>query len=406
MDLPLGYPVADGEEGTFGSHQKILFNPFDSVLQGGESIYLIADDYENAASVGNYEFINRRPFATNFENPNHSEAMSPFWHLSEIKAYAERRMKSSRTTRFDITSDLRISLSSLEEVPRVLPVGSSFSIKGKTTLSREFNVLSSKKVYTAHKGNVEAEAPSADEVLGSSSSSSSFGEGLKSPPAIIEVVLPWSPSVESSHDVIPEDMSFIMGKTLPASITNHILYCSLSEIFPPNLAYFIAPIRQKDALIPIVILCECPPVDEEWILISGYNHVYYISGTPLLRKDLRKAMVEKSSRTIVFTNPDQDNVSDRSADAPSLLSLLNIQAMSIASTNFVMVEFIHSQNMKLIGDSRPLRSRSASDVTELQIENIIPAFIGGHLFTQTMFHSILCQAYYEDNLLIVLKVLV
>lgn len=94
-------------------------------------------------------------------------------------------------------------------------------------------------------------------------------------------------------------------------------------------------IRQKDATIPIVFLCKTPPVEEDWADMEDYGNVYYIIGNPLMRRDLRKAGVQHASRTMCFADPDIEDASDRTADASTLLALMNIQALADPSENFV-----------------------------------------------------------------------
>lgn len=60
--------------------------------------------------------------------------------------------------------------------------------------------------------------------------------------------------------------------------------------------------------------------------------------------------------------------------------------------------------MKLIGNyDHSLKEAAVSDVLELEMQNIIPAFAGGHVFSSHLFHPILAQCYYEHNLIAVLK---
>ncbi|KAH6602015.1 hypothetical protein BASA61_001541 [Batrachochytrium salamandrivorans] len=268
--------------------------------------------------------------------------------------------------------------------------------------------------------------------------------------------------------------------TVPNSLTGHLLLCSLAESFPKNLAYFVAPFRHKDHTCPIVLLCAEPPAAEEWVRLSAFGNIYYLVGTPLLRRDLRKVFVQHASRAIVLVNPRQQSLMDRSADAPALLALLNIQAMCAVTSTipdteggvgrlgqsslrysvsdllatpmsvyqsgalqsealpssqnsqtppahtqqfgppqsspprkiFIMVEFVHRENMKFVGASNSratshevsrLGLSSGSGINDIHGQNMIPAFVGGHVFSQSLFHSILCQTYYNEYLLRVLK---
>lgn len=149
------------------------------------------------------------------------------------------------------------------------------------------------------------------------------------------------------------DFEALMPASLPETVIDHVLICSLSSSFPQNLAFFIAPFRHK-AASPIVILCAEEPRPEQWVRLAAFSEVYYIVGTPLLRKDLQRARVDKAFRAVVMANPQQSDVTDRASDAQGLLAVLNIQAMSSAKSEdqqniFTMVEFIHAENAKFLG---------------------------------------------------------
>jgi hypothetical protein len=54
-----------------------------------------------------------------------------------------------------------------------------------------------------------------------------------------------------------------------------------------------------------------------------------------------KANVKLATQCVIISNPECSYMEDRSADATTLLALLNFQAL--AETNpFIMVEFVHT----------------------------------------------------------------
>ena len=369
----IGRDLHPGEVGTFDSEQIIAFCPFQTNLQGGERAYLITGNSRAAKRVGRFEF--------NAANASHPS----FWNEFEIANH----MKKSIVAGADQDLDQRqtvgvVALASARDLDRSSQFGSSTSLEaGPATIRSlnqkgrfDFTVIKQK----SKEGGTEEEAP-----------------------ALLNTTTPTTfpqPPTPTADD-------FRLGFTLPALVEMHYLYCILGHTFPSNLQYFVSPIRQKDKCSPIVFLCQSSPAPEDWDILNEYGNVYYIVGSPLLRRDLRKAKVKKAIRTICFADPSQMNVVDRAADSPILLTLLNIQAMSTNDdeyANFVTVEFIHTQNMKLIGNyNHSIREGAATEVLELDMQNIIPAFAGGHVFSSSMFHSILCQAFYEHNLIPVLK---
>jgi Calcium-activated BK potassium channel alpha subunit len=338
----LGFDCAPGEDGTFGADQKIVFNPESYVLQGGETGFLITDESKNARRVGRFDF--------RLDRVDHS---SSFWDQSKLKRHIELNLKRPAPPLRDFSVKIRRETTgSLESIVELKP-------------KLDFTVVSSKK----GKAILDKVASLEEEVK-------------------ISLPITVDPAKEISETNIPfvvEDISLItnaasnapdsfeLGSTLPSSVKDHIIYCCLADIFPTNLLYFVGAVRQKDTLIPIVFLCKAAPVEEDWLEMKDYGNVFYIVGNPLLRRDLRKAGLQFASRTMCFTDPDLSDISDRTADASTLLALMNIQALATSSSNFVTVEFLHIQNMKLIGNyNHSLREAAVSDATELEMQNIIP----------------------------------
>ncbi|KAI8901501.1 calcium-activated BK potassium channel alpha subunit-domain-containing protein [Globomyces pollinis-pini] len=395
----LGLDTVETEDGTFGANQRIVFNPQDRVLRGGERAYVITDQSATARQVARFKF----------DDIHHDIHNLSFWNNEQINLHFAKAMKHfTSSEKKSLRSISRTDKSQFESLEQ-LPVVDSSNGKGKKPMQSDFTVIPARK----NSQNVEAEAPSAAQICGTSSNgtSTSLGKDSDSKSSVKKskgAFDSWiAPLMALDTTVLSPDSnepSYKPGYTLPESVTKHVLYCGLAMSFPITLAYFIAPYRQKDPLTPIVVLCTSPPDPEDWALLEEYNYIYYIIGTPLLRRDLRKAKVSEASRTVVFADPYLENTSHRSVDSTALLSLLNIQALCSDDENFVIVEFIHNQNMKLIGNATFKQPTvNASNVTQMHLQNIIPAFCGGHVFSQSMFHSILCQAYYEHNLLAVLK---
>ncbi|KAJ3413816.1 hypothetical protein HDV05_007416 [Chytridiales sp. JEL 0842] len=196
-----------------------------------------------------------------------------------------------------------------------------------------------------------------------------------------------------------DDEEYTHELPLPSELKDHLLICALSkERFPPNLPFLIAPIRQKLPGTQIVVLSPASPHPEELDKLLGYGpNVWVFKGTPLVRSDLKRVGVETAKKAVVLANPTQENVSNPAADAQAILAVLNIEAMSTFGI-FINVEFIHPSNMKLLGSGEEYYAR-----LDLYGQNIMPAFVGGHVFSQSMLNTLLVQTFYNPHLLIILK---
>ena len=90
-----------------------------------------------------------------------------------------------------------------------------------------------------------------------------------------------------------------------------------------------------------------------------------------------------------------DSVTDRLSDSPGLLSLLNIESLSNNSDLFVTVEFIHNENVLLLGKGVATFGKNS----ELFGQILSPGFVSGNAFNQGMLHSLLAQVYYNRHIL-------
>ncbi|KAJ3221288.1 hypothetical protein HK099_003615 [Clydaea vesicula] len=179
----------------------------------------------------------------------------------------------------------------------------------------------------------------------------------------------------------PENIQF-----LPENVKDHVLIST--ETNTDSVKYFVAVFRHKDPNTPIVLLSTEKPGDglceenddnsfsnQSWKYFETYSNIYHVSGTPLKRKDLIAAKVENISSAIILCDPFIYESGNLLAEAAALHSLLSIEEMSPKDV-FISIEFVHEENMKIIGkddfDTGPRQST---------LENFgaiaTPSFIGG-----------------------------
>ncbi|KND03740.1 uncharacterized protein SPPG_01198 [Spizellomyces punctatus DAOM BR117] len=348
---------------TDDSEPWIVMNPQDYIIKGGETAYIITTQSAVAETIATQGVVlNDVP-----DTPVGSlwNGVGTSWSKEATVDMGISQMDGDQEQGASFYDDRT-------ENPSRSPPVKSFS-SGSLSASAKDDLISfgQKARPTA---SVEQEPPSAASILSSALPRGKFKES----------------------DVAPTEPTTV---SVPDSVVDHVLICSLSPTFPQNLAFFIAPFRHKD-LRPIVILCAEEPAADQWIKLAAFTEVYYIVGTPLLRKDLQRAKVEKAWRAVIMANPQQPNVADRAADAQALLSVLNVQAMTSVVDErhiFTMVEFIHAENAKFIGHGEKYYNDGVHG------HNLMPCFVAGHVFFNAMFSSLLCQTYYNPHLLHVLK---
>ncbi|PWA01584.1 hypothetical protein BB558_002320, partial [Smittium angustum] len=166
---------------------------------------------------------------------------------------------------------------------------------------------------------------------------------------------------------------------------------------------------------PIIFLGEEEPSSGVKALLERYEKVYFISGTPLVKSDLVRARVMSAASAIVLLSPStvegeggnadlsqKTDSSVASADAPSLLAVLNIESLTCNRSDFFLfVEMNYRENMQFIGGNTEL------NVNEAYIQSFFrPCFMSGHCYSHIMLDTLICQSFYNDNLISLLRNLI
>ncbi|KAJ2815990.1 hypothetical protein IWW50_006646, partial [Coemansia erecta] len=169
----------------------------------------------------------------------------------------------------------------------------------------------------------------------------------------------------------------------------------------------------------IVILSPADPSDELLGDLQRFGNLHVVSGSPLSRTDLARVRVHTAASAIVLANREEwlsaaadtstrlsltgaDTTATATADAPALLSVLNIEALTYSSADFFLsVEFIHRENMQFVGDTETLKINEVYGQAFLR-----PSFMSGRVYAPVMLDTLVCQAYYNEHLLEILQQLI
>ncbi|OMJ29596.1 Calcium-activated potassium channel slowpoke [Smittium culicis] len=162
---------------------------------------------------------------------------------------------------------------------------------------------------------------------------------------------------------------------------------------------------------PIVFLCSSLPDDETKKLLEHYGSVYFVVGTPLSKHGLIKANITSALKAIVLlsnnlgSNAGSGSLSNKtdinitSSDSPTLLTALNIEYLTMNNKNFSMhIEFNYRENMKFIGSNGELV------INEEYIQSFFrPCFMSGNCFAPVMLDTLICQSFYNKDLISIIK---
>ncbi|KAI9481799.1 hypothetical protein LPJ55_004699 [Coemansia sp. RSA 990] len=170
---------------------------------------------------------------------------------------------------------------------------------------------------------------------------------------------------------------------------------------------------------PIVILSPTEPSPELQEELLRFGNLYVVCGSPLKRADLARVRIQTAASAIVLANREEwhsaaqdsstrlsltgvDTTATATADAPALLSVLNIEALTFGNAEFFLsVEFIHRENMQFVGDTDTLKINEVYGQAFLR-----PSFMSGRVYAPVMLDTLICQAYYNEHLLEILQLLI
>ncbi|KAJ2823734.1 hypothetical protein GGI24_003606, partial [Coemansia furcata] len=170
---------------------------------------------------------------------------------------------------------------------------------------------------------------------------------------------------------------------------------------------------------PIVILSPAAPTAAERDDLGRFGNLHIVCGSPLSRTDLARVRIHTASSGIVLANREEslsaaadvttrlslagsDTTSTATADAPGLLSVLNIEALTYDNADFFLsVEFIHRENMQFVGDTETVR------INEVYAQAFLrPSFMSGRVYAPVMLDTLICQAYYNEHILEIMQRLI
>ncbi|OLY77781.1 Calcium-activated potassium channel slowpoke [Smittium mucronatum] len=162
---------------------------------------------------------------------------------------------------------------------------------------------------------------------------------------------------------------------------------------------------------PVVFLCPCEPDSETKTILEGYGSVFFVNGTPLSKHGLIKANISSSSKAIVLISnysssyssgaslSQKTDINVASSDSLTLLAVLNIEYLTANNKDFSMfIEFNYRENMKFIGSSSELV------ISEEYIQSFFrPCFMSGNCSAPVMLDTLICQTFYNKDLISIVK---
>ena len=209
-------------------------------------------------------------------------------------------------------------------------------------------------------------------------------------------------------------------------VTGHIIVAGPMGSMP----YFLRPLRMKHYDVqPIVIICDQLPSLEEWAAVAHFEDVYFMRGMAHHMSDMDLAGVAVASRVVLVGRPPQPKSAAAAATAaPSADAVPELKTAEdgIVDEDEGMdgeVNISLDDDAHVIFAYRTLSARfprlpivcellSASNLnllsrSELQKHhNMFPDFAAGFVFEAALLDTLLCQAFYNADIITVMELLV
>ena len=201
---------------------------------------------------------------------------------------------------------------------------------------------------------------------------------------------------------IPQDLSAAYIKTSILDeypyMNNHMIVIAKGL---SNLYDFICPLRAKylGRLCHIVILYPYEIPQHIWRRISIFEGIFHVRGSPLEESDIRRAGIFRASQVVVLADPNAEDQSSHSGvdalvDADAIFTYHCVRRLNEKTQ--VMIEIVKQQNVTYLDPAAGMDSDY----------KFTPQFAAGLLFTSSMLDSIVCQAFYNPQIIRVLNQLI
>ena len=173
-----------------------------------------------------------------------------------------------------------------------------------------------------------------------------------------------------------------------------------------SLYDFIKPWRAKylGRLRHIVILNPNGVSEATWRRVSIFEGILYVKGSALEENDLRRAGIFKASQVVVLADgvrkskTGASNSSDALEDADAIFSYQLVKRLNEKA--HVVVEIVHSSNVSYLDSSEGHALVRAEDY------KFTPQFASGTLYTSSLLDAVLCQTFYNPQIIKVVDKLI
>ena len=196
---------------------------------------------------------------------------------------------------------------------------------------------------------------------------------------------------------------------VPQTSQGHVLVCGC----PSSIEIFVHTLRPRhipeSELMPIVFLNPTTPSPEDWATVAQYPDVYIVLGNPLETRDLVRAGVLTLSRAIILSRGHSDSadssMSGYMRDADALFTYQSIA--KVRPDVSVVCEIDDGSNVSFFADDSVIKdAATVNEDNNTSTFTMEAPFAAGAVYVDSLQDKLAVQAYYNPNLLRVIRELV
>jgi len=173
-----------------------------------------------------------------------------------------------------------------------------------------------------------------------------------------------------------------------------------------NLYDFIRPLRAKQLgrLKHIVILHPTDIPYNVWRRISIFEGLLYVRGSPLEENDIRRAGIFRAEQVVVLADSMQHDSKnglismDALVDADAIFTYQCVKRLNEKA--HIVIEIVRHQNVGYLDPTSNLMNTRDTDY------RFTPHFAAGAIFTSSLLDSVVCQAFYNPQIIRVIDKLI
>lgn len=178
-----------------------------------------------------------------------------------------------------------------------------------------------------------------------------------------------------------------------------------------NLYDLIRPLRARDLgpMMYIVILYPYELSHAVWHMISNFDGIFVVKGSPLEEEDIRRAGIFRAKNVVIMADSSTNRLSSETGTSKGLEAMCDAEAIfaykamrRMNDKANVVVEIVKQTNIGYLDQVDDLEGLMYDD----DDYRFTPQFASGELFTSSLLDTIVCQAFYNPQIVAVVNKLI